>query len=165
MTSASSYEEAVAAHYKDGAPRDWPVRFVSSYASMHPWEDWAETWAHYLHMVDTLDTARSFGVALRSRRARRPASSATRRLDFDDFDDLARAWIPLTVALNSLNRSMGLPDLYPFVALRAGAGEDPLRPPVRGRAPRLKARESVRNSPPHCKRRRAPRVLSKRGPR
>jgi hypothetical protein len=117
-----SYEQAVEAHYRDGAPPDWPGRHVSSYASMHPWEDWAESWAHYLHMVDTLETARSFGVALRppsGGEAGRSATSqlevGTRRLDFDDFADLARAWVPLTIALNGLNRSMGLPDLYPFV--------------------------------------------------
>ena len=83
---------------------------------MHPWEDWAESWAHYLHMVDTLDTARSFGLALRPEV---PSSGklqvGARRLDFADFDGLARAWFPVTVALNGLNRSMGLPDLYPFV--------------------------------------------------
>jgi hypothetical protein len=68
-------------------------------------------------MVDTLETARSFGLALRPKPeggGRRPESQ-TRRLDFDDFDDLMGAWVPLTVAMNSLNRSMGLPDLYPFV--------------------------------------------------
>jgi len=114
---SASYDLAVAAHYKNGAPPDWPLHFVSSYASMHPWEDWAESWAHYLHMVDTLETARSFGLALRpdvpvgdGKREIR-----TRRLDFDDFDDLSQAWVPLTIALNSLNRSMGLPDLYPFI--------------------------------------------------
>jgi hypothetical protein len=113
----ASYDDAVAVHYRDGAPTDWPTRFVSSYASMHPWEDWAESWAHYLHMVDTLDTARSFRLAVRSTIASDGAKSevATRRLDFDDFDDLNRAWTPLTIALNSLNHSMGLPDLYPFV--------------------------------------------------
>jgi hypothetical protein len=113
----ASYDDAVAVHYRDGAPADWPTKFVSSYASMHPWEDWAESWAHYLHMVDTLDTARSFGLALRSTGAREDAKVAvkTRRLDFDDFDDLNRAWTPLTLALNSLNRSMGLNDPYPFV--------------------------------------------------
>jgi hypothetical protein len=114
----ASYEEAIAAHYKDGAPPDWPLRFVSSYASMHPWEDWAESWAHYLHMVDTLDTARSFGLVLRPQAAvgdRHQLEAGMRRLDFDDFDDLEAAWVPLTVALNSLNRSMGLPDSYPFV--------------------------------------------------
>jgi hypothetical protein len=87
---------------------------------MHPWEDWAETWAHYLHMVDTLGTARSYGMALRPEPAgvSRPPpdlSVNVRRLHFDDFDDLIGAWIPLTFALNSLNRGMGLPDIYPFV--------------------------------------------------
>ena len=116
-----SYDEAVERHYRDGAPADWGNRFVSSYASMHPWEDWAESWAHYLHMVDTLETARSFGLATRpiaSDGGARPAEKLTlfaHRLDFDDFDDLERAWVPLTIALNSFNRSMGLPDLYPFV--------------------------------------------------
>ena len=113
----ASYDEAVAVHYRDGAPRDWQARFVSSYASTHPWEDWAESWAHYLHMVDTLDTARSFGLALRPsvQLGDGDRELRTRKLDFDDFDDLARAWFPLTIALNSLNRSMGLSDLYPFV--------------------------------------------------
>jgi hypothetical protein len=113
----ASYDDAVAVHYRDGAPADWATKFVSSYASMHPWEDWAESWAHYLHMVDTLDTARSFGLALRSTGGRGDAKLEvkTPRLDFDDFDDLSRAWTPLTLALNSLNRSMGLNDPYPFV--------------------------------------------------
>lgn len=111
-----SYDEAVARHYRDGAPPDWPTRFISSYASMHPWEDWAESWAHYMHVVDTLETARSFGLAIS------PVVTAadelkvkTRRLDFDDIDELLDAWTPLSVALNALNRSMGLPDPYPFV--------------------------------------------------
>ena len=84
---------------------------------MHPWEDWAETFAHYLHMVDTLDTARGYGLVLRPPRVGDstvlPALSA-RRVHFSDFDDLSSAWLSLTIALNSLNRSMGLRDLYPF---------------------------------------------------
>lgn len=111
------YAEAQTRHYEQGAPADWPSRFVSAYASMHPWEDWAETFAHYLHIVDTLETARVYGLAIAPRAvsgAEIP-SVATRRLHFDDFDDLIAAWLPLTNALNSLNRSMGLPDLYPFV--------------------------------------------------
>ncbi len=113
----ASYEEAVTVYHRNGAPRDWPSRFVSSYASLHPWEDWAESWAHYLHMVDTLDTARSFGLVLHPQaglRDRHQLEVGTRRLDFDNFDDIKAAWVPLTVALNSLNRSMGLPDSYPF---------------------------------------------------
>ncbi|MEY4547240.1 MAG: hypothetical protein RL685_3435 [Pseudomonadota bacterium] len=113
----ASYEEAVAAHYRDGAPKDWPMRFVSSYASMHPWEDWAESWAHYLHMVDTLETARSFGLAIRPPALKEgdELKVRTQRLDFEDVDDLLTAWAPLSVALNALNRSMGLADAYPFV--------------------------------------------------
>lgn len=120
----TSYDEALKTHYQGGAPRDWATRFVSSYASMHPWEDWAESWAHYMHMVDTIETARSFGLALTPKVASGAASAkkaaaklevGTRRLVFYDFDDLARAWVPLTIALNAMNRAMGLPDLYPFV--------------------------------------------------
>lgn len=112
-----SYEAACARHYAEGPPADWTERFVSSYATMHPWEDWAETWAHYLHMVDGLETARAYGLSLR------PASSGAapemavtaRRLDLRSFDDLMKGWIPLTLALNSMNRSFGTNDPYPFV--------------------------------------------------
>jgi hypothetical protein len=113
----ASYDEALAVHYRDGAPADWPARFVSSYATMHPHEDWAESWAHYLHMRDTLETARNFGVEVRSTVARgtQKLEVATKRVDFEDFEELSTAWVPLTIALNSINRSMGLRDLYPFV--------------------------------------------------
>jgi hypothetical protein len=111
------YAEAQKRHYEGGPPPDWTDRFVSAYASMHPWEDWAETFAHYLHIVDTLETARVYGLALKPRAASgAPLPDMTaRRLDFDDFDDLITAWFTLTNALNSLNRSMGLADLYPFL--------------------------------------------------
>ncbi len=56
------YAAALRHHYEMGPAPDWALRHVSAYASTHPWEDWAETWAHYLHMVDTLDTAMSFGL-------------------------------------------------------------------------------------------------------
>jgi hypothetical protein len=115
-----SYEAALARHYGEGPPPDWQESFVSTYATMHPWEDWAETWAHYLHMVDTLGTARSYGMVLKpkpegARRAPASLELLSTRLDFDDFDDLIAGWLPLTFALNSTNRAMGLPDCYPFV--------------------------------------------------
>ena len=114
------YNAELQRHYREGPPAGWPDAYVSSYATMHPWEDWAETWAHYLHIVDTLGTARSYGIAIRPELtggAKPPASLTVnvRRLDFDDFDDLVAGWFPLTFALNSLNRGMGLADLYPFV--------------------------------------------------
>jgi hypothetical protein len=111
------YQKAVERHYSEGAPKDWPEHFVSAYATMHPWEDWAETWAHYLHMVDTLGTARSYGLVIRPKPIGGSAqgSVSARQVDFEDFDDLAGSWMPLTLALNSLNRSMGHTDAYPFV--------------------------------------------------
>ncbi|MES1173631.1 MAG: putative zinc-binding metallopeptidase [Myxococcales bacterium] len=110
------YAEAVKRHY--AAPRqDWTDDFVSSYATMHPWEDWAETWAHYLHILDTLETAQSFGLALKPEAVGGASSElvSARRVHLENFEALIAAWVPLTVAVNSLNRSMGLPDLYPFV--------------------------------------------------
>jgi hypothetical protein len=113
----ASYQEAIQQHYANPPPADWPQHFVSSYATMHPWEDWAETWAHYLHMVDTLETARGYGLVLRLEAIDGAPQSplATRGIEFHDFEDMLRGWLPLTVALNSLNRSMGLLDPYPFV--------------------------------------------------
>jgi hypothetical protein len=111
------YDDSLAAHHADGPPAGWREQFVSAYASAHPWEDWAETWAHYLHMVDTLETAQAFYLRVRPAAGSDPdlAMSA----DFDpyattEFDTLIGAWLPLTYAVNSLNRSMGQPDLYPF---------------------------------------------------
>ena len=122
----ADYAAALGRHYSAGAPPDWPSRFVSAYASAHPWEDWAETFAHYLHVVDTLETARAHDVRVRPAPAPAggPAVSA-RRVDLDDFDDLMSAFVPLTVTLNELNRSMGLHDPYPFVL--SSAALDKLR--------------------------------------
>jgi hypothetical protein len=115
-----NYEAELERHYREGPPPNWQESFVSAYATMHPWEDWAETWAHYLHIVDTLGTARSYGMALKPeasglRRPPRELRVSARDVDFDDFEDLIGAWVPLTLALNSLNRGMGLADVYPFV--------------------------------------------------
>ncbi len=112
------YAAAVDRYYRDGPPPGWQASFVSAYATMHPWEDFAETWAHYLHIVDTLDTAAAFGIAVAPRATRDPELRAS--IGFDpyrapDAAALVSAWLPLSYALNSLNRSMGQPDLYPFV--------------------------------------------------
>ncbi|MDH3236408.1 MAG: putative zinc-binding metallopeptidase, partial [Alphaproteobacteria bacterium] len=121
-----NYGAALDVHYTNGPQPDWQERFVSGYASSHPWEDFAETWAHYMHIVDTLETANAFGLQVQPKTGRGPA--LTTRIDFDsycqsDFDVLVGAWLPLTYAVNSLNHSMGQPDLYPFV----------LAPPVIGK--------------------------------
>lgn len=111
------YGEALHRHYAQGAPADWSEKFVSSYAAAHPWEDFAETWAHYFHIVDTLETAAAFGMRIRPRIA--AATELSTSVDFDPYrstvERLIDAWLPLTFAFNSINRSMGLSDLYPFV--------------------------------------------------
>ena len=115
----ADYGAALQRHYECGPPADWRQHYVSQYASTHPWEDWAETWAHYLHIVDTLEMAGSFGVRVKPRLARAAALSA--EIDLDpycggtDMREIFRCWLPLTLAMNSLNRAMGNPDLYPFV--------------------------------------------------
>ena len=112
------YAAALKRHYDSGPPADWQDRFVSAYASAHPWEDWAETWAHYLHMTDTIETAATCGVSLRPRRSdepslnRVPAALASGR---SSFDGLLESWFPITYLLNNLNRGLGHGDAYPFV--------------------------------------------------
>jgi len=123
----SDYEAALRAHYE--TPRaDWTDAFISPYASVHPWEDWAETWAHYLHITDTLETAHWFGfvaadggfveatggsAASDEGRGVGVAPDGGPLLDVP-FEPIARAWAELAIALNALNRSMGMPDPYPF---------------------------------------------------
>jgi hypothetical protein len=105
----ADYQAALDRHYRDGAPTGWEEDHVSSYATMHPAEDWAETFAHYLHIRDTLDTSAAFGFA--------PAGASLDRkvLGPSAFDTIIEMWLPLAWALNMENRSMGKDDLYPFV--------------------------------------------------
>lgn len=112
------YDGALQQHYANGPPFDWPEHFVTAYASSHPWEDFAETWAHYFHMVDTLETAAAHGLSVRPQISKGGARLSA-NINFDphgaSMDRLVEAWLPLTFAMNSINRSMGLQDLYPFV--------------------------------------------------
>ena len=116
------YKEALDQHYANGAPANWPDNFISEYASMHPWEDWAETWAHYMHIIDTLETVQSYGLHLDKnigttntmRQLSLPQDSTSHDSSVS-FTRALNAWMDFSVILNSLNRSMGLPDAYPFV--------------------------------------------------
>ena len=116
------YGEALKRHYADGAPVNWRDTYISTYASAHPHEDWAETFAHYLHMIDTLETAYAFGLCVRPRTGRDDNLAVA--ISFDpynqvDFTPIIDGWLPLTFAVNSTNRSMGIDDLYPFVVAPA----------------------------------------------
>ena len=102
---SKDYQAEIDRHYAEGPPADWASSFISTYATMHPFEDFAETWAHFLHIADTIETARDYGLLTVGSIA-----------DFSQFRDVVTGvWIPLSIALNQMNRSMGKDDVYPFV--------------------------------------------------
>ena len=118
----ADYADAIDRHYRDGPPAGWAERYVSSYATMHPYEDWAETFAHYLHIRDSLETAAAYRLMVGGPVAAPapeliavPAESS----DPANVQALLDQWLPLTYALNAINRSMGKDDLYPFVLAKA----------------------------------------------
>jgi hypothetical protein len=111
----SDYGEALRRHYEQGPPGEWVSGYVSAYATAHPWEDWAETFAHYLHIRDTLQTAAAFGMLITGPRLDPELMAAPSLEAGDRFEDILADWVPLTFALNAVNRSMGRDDLYPFV--------------------------------------------------
>ncbi len=112
------YAQALQAHYENGPPADWQARFVSAYAASHPWEDWAESWAHYLHMIDTLEIAADCGLSLRPPRPDEPSlvhPTVPAGEGKEPFDEAIEDWLSLTYVLNNLSRGLGQADAYPFV--------------------------------------------------
>ncbi|WFB37773.1 putative zinc-binding metallopeptidase [Kiritimatiellota bacterium B12222] len=113
------YAEALHQYYNQGPRPDWSQHYISAYASSHPWEDWAETWSHYLHLVDSMETAYALGVSLSPRLGDQENPMAM-VADIDPylsihFDGFLNKAVALTYALNSINRSMGHSDVYPFI--------------------------------------------------
>ncbi len=114
----ADYGQALQAHYANGAPLGWQESHISAYATAHPWEDFAETFAHYLHIVDTVEMGAAFGVRARPRTG--DESLAIPPVTFDpymapDMDAIIDNWIPLAGLINNLNRAVGQADAYPFV--------------------------------------------------
>ena len=112
------YAAALQRYYEAGAASGWQSSYISAYATSHPWEDWAETWAHYLHIVDTTEMAAAFGVRLDPKVD--VAGDLTTRIDFDPYrlgqiEELIEHWVPLASLINNLNRAVGQHDAYPFV--------------------------------------------------
>jgi hypothetical protein len=117
------YKASLQRNYDEGPPADWPLHFVSAYASTHPWEDWAECWAHYLHMRDAIDTALSFGLSvdhfdLEFTPFTIDALHQPGHSEAEQFLTFLNHWTRLTTMLNEMSRSMGQPDFYPFVLPR-----------------------------------------------
>ncbi|MEP6772678.1 MAG: putative zinc-binding metallopeptidase, partial [Polaromonas sp.] len=122
------YAACLKRNYDEGPPADWRLHFVSAYASSHPWEDWAECWAHYLHMRDAIDTALSFGLSvdrfdLEFTPFTLDALYQPEHPGAKQFLAFLNHWARLTTMLNEMSRSMGQPDFYPFVLPREVVGK------------------------------------------
>ena len=117
----ANYAAALERNYQGPQSGDSSQQHVSAYAASHPWEDWAETFAHYLHIRDTLQTAAHFGLHVSPSAPTIPpaggklSARATEEIAQRDFGAVIAEWLPLTYAFNAANRSMGKEDLYPFV--------------------------------------------------
>jgi hypothetical protein len=116
---SQDYDAALRNHYANGPSPDWQLSYISAYASSHPWEDFAETWAHCFHMIDGLETARAYGIFPADLPAGAIHATEVDPYEATGIDQVIAAWVPLTVAINSINRSLGQPDLYPFVLTEA----------------------------------------------
>ena len=107
-----NYGDALQRHYEKGPSTQWEMKFVSAYASSHPWEDFAETWAHYFHMVDGLETGESYNLGELKLTSARATIGPYGEVG---YHNLLSSWIPLTVSMNAMNRSIGNHDFYPFI--------------------------------------------------
>jgi hypothetical protein len=113
----ASYRDAIDRHYRLGGPENWRDSYLSEYATMHPWEDFAETFAHYLHITGTLTTAAGGGLLLDTDRVEGYFGESVEPLtDYSDqpIQRVLDDWHWLSIFFNRINRSMGMSDLYPF---------------------------------------------------
>jgi hypothetical protein len=117
------YAEALKRNYEQGPPPNWADTYITSYAAVHPWEDWAESWAHFMHLFDSLDTALRFG--LRGEHVEQTVEPFKiedlydpEASDAEQIILLVNSWVQLTTVLNELSRSMGQHDFYPFIMSR-----------------------------------------------
>lgn len=113
----ASYAEALDRHYRQGPPDGWAATYISEYATMHPWEDFAESFAHYLHITNTLGTAAAGGLVLQAERVDGALENdVVPRASYRDQDMsvVLADWQWLSLLFNRVNHSMGRGDLYPF---------------------------------------------------
>ncbi|HUG86618.1 MAG TPA: putative zinc-binding metallopeptidase [Euzebya sp.] len=111
----TDYASALETHYANPPPVGWSQHHVSIYASAHPWEDFAETFAHYLHIRATLQTAAAFGIIIDGKHPVLEADPDVIDQEPASIQPIIGQWLPLTYALNAVNRAMGAEMLYPFV--------------------------------------------------
>ncbi|WP_101339872.1 putative zinc-binding metallopeptidase [Cereibacter azotoformans] len=104
------YAVALQTHYAEGPPPDWPDHFISAYATAHPWEDFAESWAHVFHLLDGIETAQAFGLLTSA-----TLPQGLEALIEEPMSRLTGVWVELVIALNAVNQALGHETFYPFV--------------------------------------------------
>lgn len=110
------YSAALQRYYNEGPKVNWQSQWVSAYASSHPWEDWAECWAHYLHMTDTMETAYDFSGEVYLPETKITGQQFSKQfLKTMSINQLVDEWFNLSIFINEMTRSLGLPDAYPFL--------------------------------------------------
>ncbi len=118
----ADYQAALQRHYANGPRPDWAADCITAYASSHPWEDWAETWTHYLHITDAMETASVFGLHDVTTPAAHfpeetielPCGLSLRRMEAARFLAVIENWTQISPALNELAESLGHSTLYPY---------------------------------------------------
>ena len=108
------YKESLQTYYQQGPREGWMNDYITPYASAHPWEDWAETWAHYLHSIDILETASHHHVGIEGEEFIQYKGDIHQWVKYLDFNHITQRLANLMHILNELNRSLGLSDPYPF---------------------------------------------------
>ena len=119
------YAASLRTHYDQGAPAGWEKNFITPYAASHPWEDWAETWAHYLQIIDGVDTCENLGikvqhlalplVTLPVEAGFLPTMLPSTIAEEGEFLAWLQRWMCLSIVLNEISSSLGEQELYPFV--------------------------------------------------
>jgi hypothetical protein len=122
-----NYATALSQHYLKGAPAGWDQHYITAYAASHPWEDWAETWAHYLQIIDGLETCENYGVRVSTipipliplppTAGTLPPRISSDESSYEDtaFLSLLQRWLCLSAALNEISQSLGEAPLYPYI--------------------------------------------------
>lgn len=116
----ADYAAALAQHYASGPAANWHDSYITGYAASHPWEDWAETWAQYLHIIDGVETASAFGwtsdrVPLPFTPFKPAPETETGSKSEAAFLRTLNGWAKISPALNEIAASMGHSTIYPFV--------------------------------------------------
>ncbi|MTH78159.1 zinc-binding metallopeptidase family protein [Paracoccus aestuariivivens] len=104
----ADYAQAITEHYAN--PKDKGATHISKYATMHPHEDWAETSAHILHLVDMTDSLMATGLT--GPQIPPPGYDAYADPNAEQLLTVATA---VALAVNEINRALDNPDVYPFV--------------------------------------------------